>query len=125
MARDVIHTALWVSGIDDTVDFYVDGLGLEHNWEFTSDAVRNVYIGGPEAEFQFKHDPDGDQEAGPGGGFAHLAVGVERTDEAFESLVEHRDPPVVEEPTTMAQIDRRVAFVEDPDGYVVELVERL
>lgn len=45
MARDVIHTALWVSDIDETVDFYVDGLGLAHNWEFTSDGVRNVYLG--------------------------------------------------------------------------------
>lgn len=125
MDRDVIHTALWVSDLDATIDFYADGLGLERNWEFTSDGVRNVYLGGPRGEYQFKYDPEGDRETGPGGGLDHVAVGVESTDEAFERLVERADPPVVEEPTTMTDIDRRVAFVEDPDGYVVELVERV
>ncbi|WP_224336375.1 VOC family protein [Haloprofundus halobius] len=127
MTNDVIHTALWVSDIESTLDFYVDGLGLEHNWEFTSDGVRNVYVGGDHGEFQFKSDVDGggDAAVGPCGGFDHLAVGVDSTDETFERLVDHSDPPVATEPTTMAEIDRRVAFVEDPDGYVVELVERL
>ncbi|WP_224269234.1 VOC family protein [Haloprofundus salinisoli] len=125
MSNDVIHTALWVSDIDETLDFYVDGLGLERNWEFTSNGVRNVYVGGEHGEFQFKYDPEGDGQTGPGGGFDHLAVGVDSTDETFERLVDHSDPPVVTDPTTMTDIDRRVAFVEDPDGYVVELVERV
>ncbi|KTG10339.1 lactoylglutathione lyase [Haloprofundus marisrubri] len=125
MRSDVIHTAIWVSDIDATLDFYVDGMGLDHNWEFTSDGVRNVYVGGEHGEFQFKFDPHDGGPAGPGGGFDHLAVGVDSTDATFERLVDHSDPPVVEAPTTMEQINRRVAFVEDPDGYVVELVERV
>lgn len=125
MERDVIHTALWVSNLETTVDFYTNGLDLDRNWEFTSDGVRNVYLGGPHGEFQFKHDPNGDYDTGTGGGLAHVAVGVESTDDAFEQLAEHSDPPVVKPPTTMSDIDRRVAFVEDPDGYVVELVEQL
>ncbi|WP_224449949.1 VOC family protein [Haloprofundus salilacus] len=125
MTNDIIHTALRVSDIDATVAFYVDGLGLERNWEFTKDGVRNVYVGGEHCDFQFKYDPEGDDATGPGGGFDHLAVGVDSTDEAFERLVDRSDPPVVTEPTTIERIDRRVAFVEDPDGYVVELVERL
>ena len=122
---DVIHTAIWVSDIDRTREFYVDGLGLTENWAFTADdGVRNVYIGGENAEFQFKYDPDGGPEIDPGT-MAHVAVGVDSTDETFERLVEREDPPVHEAPTTMDEIDRRVAFVEDPDGYVVELVERV
>ncbi|ELZ04127.1 VOC family protein [Natrialba aegyptia] len=122
---DVIHTALWVSDLDRTREFYCDGLGLAENWSFTTDdGVENVYIGGENAEFQFKYDPEG----GPGidpGTMAHVAVGVESTDDAFERLLERADPPVQAEPETMSHIDRRVAFVEDPNGYVVELVERL
>lgn len=123
--RDVIHTALWVSDLDRTRRFYVDGLGLAENWSFVGDdGVENVYLGGEHAEFQFKYDPDGGPEIDPGT-VDHVAVGVESADAAFERLVESADPPVEEAPTTMAEIDRRVAFVEDPDGYVVELVERL
>ncbi|WP_090384495.1 VOC family protein [Natronobacterium texcoconense] len=122
---DVIHTALWVSDLERTREFYVDALGLTENWSFTADdGVENVYVGGENAEFQFKYDPDGGPKIDPGT-MAHVAVGVESTDETFERLSERADPPVHEEPTTMEKIDRRVAFVEDPDGYVVELVERL
>jgi len=142
---DVIHTALWVSDIDRTRSFYVDALGLEENWSFESDGVQNVYIGGEHGEFQFKHDPEGVPESNASGGssgseqgertdggpevdsgtMAHVAVGVDSVDETFERLVERADPPVRTAPTTVDDIDRRIAFVEDPDGYVVELVERL
>ncbi|WP_222917233.1 VOC family protein [Natrinema sp. SYSU A 869] len=122
---DVIHTALWVSDIERTREFYLDGLGLEENWSFTADdGVENVYIGGENGEFQFKYDPDGGPEI-DSGTMAHVAVGVDSTDETFERLAEREAPPVQTEPTTMVDIDVRVAFVEDPDGYVVELVEEL
>ncbi|OIB58484.1 VOC family protein [Natrialba sp. SSL1] len=122
---DVIHTALWVSDLEQTRSFYVDALGLTENWSFeTDDGVENVYIGGENAEFQFKYDPAGGPEIDPGT-MAHVAVGVESTDEVFDRLVAQVDPPVEMEPTTMDDIGCRVAFVEDPNGYVVELVEQM
>lgn len=122
---DVIHTALWVADIERTREFYVDTLGLTENWSFTADdGVENVYIGGEHAELQFKYDPSGGPDV-DSGTMDHVAVGVDDVDTVFERLIERADPPVHEAPTTMANIDRRVAFVEDPDGYVVELVERI
>lgn len=122
---DVIHTALWVSDIERTREFYVDALGLTENWSFTGDdGVENVYIGGDNAEFQFKYDPEGSPDI-DSGTMAHVAVGVESTDETVERLVERVDPPIQRPPTTMDDLGLRVAFVEDPDGYVVELVEEL
>jgi len=122
---DVIHTALWVSDIDRTREFYVDALGLTENWSFTGDdGVENVYIGGDNAEFQFKYDPEGSPDI-DSGTMAHVAVGVESTDETVERLVERVDPPIQRQPTTMDDLGLRIAFVEDPDGYVVELVEEL
>ncbi|WP_226039293.1 VOC family protein [Natrinema sp. DC36] len=122
---DVIHTALWVSDIERTREFYIDGLGLEENWSFTGgDGVENVYIGGENGEFQFKYDLAGGPEI-DSGTMAHVAVGVDSTDETFERVLERADPPVQTEPTTMDEIGVRVAFIEDPDGYVVELVEEL
>lgn len=122
---DVIHTAIRVSDRERTEEFYVEGLGLEHSWEFTMDGVDNVYLGGEHGEIQIKYDPDDDGEIDHGDGLDHIALGVDSTDEVFERAVERTDCPVVSEPESLTDIGRRIAFIEDPDGYVVELVERL
>ncbi len=120
---EVIHTALWIDDLEAMEEFYLDVLGLERTWGFTGDdGVQNVYVGTPDgAELQFKYDPDGD--APKPAGIDHVAVGVDDTDAVFDRIVSALDVDVVEEPTTMENIDKRVAFVRDPNGYVVELVQ--
>ena len=119
---EVAHTALWVSDLEATQAFYEDVLGLEYSHEFVLDGVLNYYVGTEDgAELQFKYDEDADREVAPSG-IDHVAVTVDDTDAEFERVVEAADPVVVMEPTTVDVADRRVAFVEDPDGYVVELV---
>ena len=118
----VSHTAIWVSDLEAATSFYEDVLGLEYQWEFTDDGVLNYYVGtGDSAQIQLKHDPDDDGIVEPSG-MAHLALGVDDVDRTFERVVDAADPPVVLEPTDFEGADRRAAFVEDPDGYVVELV---
>jgi lactoylglutathione lyase len=122
---DVIHSALWVADVEETLAFYVDGLGLEKTWEFEGgDGTRNVYIAGEsDTEIQFKHHPD--REPPSPSGFDHVAVSVEDTDAELERLVEETGCPVRRGPLTAEAANARVAFVEDPDGYGVELVEDL
>lgn len=122
---DVIHTAVAVSDIEETLAFYTDGLDLEYAHEFELGGVRNVYVAGDDGmEIQFKYDPDRTDPVEPAG-IDHLAVEVESVPETFDDLVAATDCPVVEEPTVIEPADARAAFVEDPDGYVVELVEYL
>ena len=119
---EVVHTALWVSDLDATAAFYEDVLGLEYRQEFVLDGVLNYYVGTEDgADLQFKYDEDADVEVEPSG-IDHVAVAVDDTDATFERVVDEADPVVVMEPTTVDVADRRVAFVEDPDGYVVEFV---
>ena len=119
---EVVHTALWVSDLEATAAFYEDVLGLEYRQEFVLDGVLNYYVGTEDgAELQFKYDEDADGEVDPSG-IDHVAVTVDDTDATFERVVDAADPVVVMEPTTVDVADRRVAFVEDPDGYVVEFV---
>jgi len=122
---DVIHSALWVADVEETLAFYVDGLGLEKTWEFEGgDGARNVYVAGEsDTEIQFKHHPD--REPPSPSGFDHVAVAVEDTDAELERLVEETGCPVRRGPLTAEAANARVAFVEDPDGYGVELVEDL
>lgn len=119
---DVEHTALWVSDLDATRDFYEGVLGLDYDRQFTLDGVVNYYVGSDAgADLQFKFDPETDGDVSPSG-IDHVALSVGDTDAEFERVVDAADPPVVLEPTTVDVAGRRVAFFEDPDGYVVELV---
>ncbi|WP_226007057.1 VOC family protein [Natrinema salinisoli] len=121
---DVLHTAVWVDDIEAQLSFYCDGLGLERTREFDLDGVTNTYIGGEsDAEIQFKHD---DTERNPEpAGIDHLAVGVDDVDGTVDELVDRYDGEIVDEPRTLEDKGVRIAFVADPEGYVVELIETL
>lgn len=120
---DVIHSAMWVSDLEETLSFYVDALGLEKTREFESgEGATNVYVAGEgETEIQFKYDPD--REPPEPSGFDHVAIEVEDTDAELERLVEETGCPVRRGPLTSDGANARVAFIEDPDGYGIELLE--
>lgn len=124
---EVQHTAVQVSDLQETKAFYEDGLGLEYAWDFhTDEGVHNYYVTGDELDtwIQFVHDPDADEDPDPSG-IVHLAILVDDADAAVERVVEATGCPVVGEPTTIEAADARAAFVEDPDGYEVEIFHRL
>jgi len=124
---DIQHTAVQVSDLEATKAFYEDGLGLEHAWDFhTDDGVHNYYVTGDEldTEIQFVHDPDDDTAVEPDG-IVHLAVLVDDADATLDRLVERTDCEVLKGPLTIEAADARAAFVEDPDGYEVEIFHRI
>jgi len=122
----VVHTAIWVSDIQQTKWFYEDILGLEQTTHFTSsDGVGNYYVGSSDgAEIQFKYYPDKKADVDPKG-IDHIAFETDDVDTEFERIVEESECPIVREPTTVEVAESRVAFINDPDGYTVELVQSL
>lgn len=122
---DVLHSAMWVSDIEETLSFYVDALGLEKTREFESgEGARNVYVAGDsDTEIQFKYDPDQEISEPPEFGYDHVAIAVDDTDAEVERLVEETDCTLRRGPLTSEGANARVAFIEDPDGYGIELVE--
>lgn len=121
---DVIHSAIWVSDLDDARAFFVDALGLEENWSFTLDGIENVYVGGDHGEIQLRYSPDHDVPETDRESFDHLAVSVDDTDAETERLSD-AGYTVVDGPKTADVANARISFIEGPDGYVVELVEDL
>lgn len=122
---DVIHTAVWVSDLEATKAFYLDALGLEHAWDFELEGTVNFYVSGDgDAEIQFKYDPDRDEPVDPAG-IDHLAVSVDDTDAMLEHLQAETGCELLAGPMVVEAADVYVAFVADPDGYGVELVEDL
>lgn len=120
----LIHVCLNVSDADALANWYVEQLGFERSWEFTTPdgETRNVYVrDGDGTELQLS-DTDGEEPDGRGTAWDHLAVGVDDVDAAFDRIDNHG---VVQEPSDQPAAGARTAFVEDPDGHVVELVEPL
>lgn len=121
----LLHTALWVSDIEASIDFYQDLLGYEIVREFENDdGVRNVFLGHPDPEATDDAalqllPADGEVESGD---FEHVALATDDVDAAVEGLDDER---VDSGPTTMEEFGVRVAFVDDVDGYGIELIEQL
>lgn len=120
---DLIHVCLNASDADRLADWYVDQLGFERSWEFTTPdgRTRNVYVAdGNGFEIQLSDTEGETPEAGTA--WDHLAVVVDDVDSAFERIDDHG---VVQPPAENTAAGSRVAFIEDPDGHVVELVQPL
>lgn len=122
---DVIHTAIWVSDLEEARRFFVDALRLDENWSFTLDGVENVYVGGEHGEIQLRYDPERDVPMPDRETMDHVAVAVDDVDAETERVVEETGCEVVDGPMTVARANARVSFIDGPDGYVVELVEDL
>ncbi|SEH13502.1 lactoylglutathione lyase [Natronorubrum sediminis] len=123
---DVLHTAVWIDDVDSVMEFYCEGLDLEQTRDFVgNDGVTNYYVQGEgESEIQFKHDADRDLALEPSG-IDHIAIGVDDVESTLEQLVEGYGSEVVDGPRRIERSNLLIAFVTDPSGYVVELIESL
>jgi len=121
---DVLHTALWVSDLEATLEFYTEEIGLEKTNEFVGgDGATNVYLKGDNGVvLQFKHDPEREDEDITPTALDHLAFGVEDVDAAVEHLVEDVGCEHVRGPLDSEGAGARIAFIEDPNGYGIELI---
>lgn len=124
---NVLHTALWVSKIDATQSFYQECLGLTTSREIREeDGTMNWFArGDTETELQFKYDSAGDTDITVTG-IDHIAIGAADIDSIVERVLAFPTGTVLKEPTEIsvdASTTVRLAFVEDPDGYTIELIE--
>ena len=119
-----MHVCLNVADVDRAVEFYTSQLGFEESWSFvTADGatVNRYVVADNGVEIQLS-ETEGETEFEQGTGWDHLAVAVEDVDAAFDRIDHHG---VVQEPADNLEAGARTAFVEDPDGHVVELVQPL
>jgi lactoylglutathione lyase len=120
---DLIHANLTVADVERSIEFYTNELGFEQTWGFESDGTIHRYVAADNGvELQLSEETEADSEFDHGDGFRHIAVAVDDVDDAFDRIDHHG---VVEEPGDQPAAGARTAFVLDPDGYTIELVEPL
>jgi lactoylglutathione lyase len=125
MPRALVHTCVRVRDIDASLRFYL-ALGLEERGRLNFDSAYNVYMGlpGDEDRLELTVNIGREEPYDLGDGYNHFAVTVEDIDAALADLaeigVEPEKPPY--RPGERDDLPR-IAFVADPDGYRVELID--
>lgn len=120
---------LRVRDLDASLEFYVGLLGMRllRRTDYPEGAFTLAFLGyGPEASttvLELTHNWDG-RTYELGSGFGHVAIAVDDVARACarlraEGVRVTREPG----PTRVGPPDR-IAFVADPDGYTIELIER-
>ena len=123
-----LHTMLRVGNLQRSIDFYTDvmGMTLLRQSENASQHYSLVFLGyGPnpehaELELTYNHGVDSYEL---GTAYGHIAIGVPNAAAACEKIRAGggnvtREAGPVKGGTTV------IAFITDPDGYKVELIER-
>ena len=124
----MLHTMLRVKDLEASIRFYVQGLGMTllRRSDFPGGRFTLAFVGyGPEEShgvLELTHNWDQEGPYDLGAGYGHIAVGVPDIYAACAVLRE-AGAKVVREPGPMKHGSTVIAFVEDPDGYKVELIE--
>jgi len=122
------HTMIRVTDLKKSLDFYTRMLGMQvlRSTDYPDGKFTNTFIGyGPEAShpaIELTHNWDQDQPYDLGGGWGHLAIEVPDVYETCQQL-EKEGVKITRAPGPMKHGTRNLAFIEDPDGYKIELLE--
>ena len=124
----ILHTMMRVGDLDRSIAFYTEALGMKL-------LRRKDYPGG---EFTLAFLGYGDEESTSvveltynwgttsydlGNGFGHIAIGVDDIVATCDRVREYGGK-VVREPGPMKHGTTVIAFVDDPDGYKIEFIEK-
>ncbi len=127
----LVHTSIRTRDIDRSIDFYTRLLGLK--------LLRRREISQNNAEIAFLQDPDGKgsrleltyyrdqknfiQAEYEDRLFDHLAFQIKNMEETI-SMMRREKVTITDEPYRLSPTGGLIAFIEDPDGILIELIER-
>ena len=125
MATSLVHTCLRVRDPEASVAFY-RALGFEQRGRLNFETAYNVYLGlpGDGDRLELTVNAGREEPYDLGDGYNHIAITVDDIHATVSKLAEQGIEP---EKPPYRPGDRddlpRIAFVVDPDGYRVELID--
>ncbi|MEM9566886.1 MAG: lactoylglutathione lyase [Cyanobacteria bacterium P01_E01_bin.34] len=124
----ILHTMLRVGDLDRSLQFYCDVLGMQllRKKDYPGGKFTLAFVGyGPESEgavIELTHNWD-TKSYDIGDGYGHVALGVDDIYGTCDAI-KARGGEVTREPGPMKHGTTVIAFVKDPDGYKIELIQR-
>ena len=124
----LLHTMLRVGNLQRSIDFYTGVLGMRllRQKDYPDGKFTLAFVGyGDETdnsviELTYNWDTD---HYDLGTGYGHIAIEVDDVYEAVEEL-RNRGGKVIRDAGPMNAGTTIIAFIEDPDGYPIELIGR-
>lgn len=123
----LLHTMLRVTDLDKSIDFYTNIFGMQmlRKKDFPEGKFTLAFLGyGSEEEntvLELTHNWETDSYD-LGNAYGHIAIGVEDAYKACDEITA-KGGDVVRPAGPMKGTTTVIAFVKDPDGYMVELIE--
>lgn len=124
----ILHTMLRVGNLEQSIQFYTHVLGMRvlRRKDYPEGKFTLAFVGyQDETEgtvLELTHNWETDQYE-LGTGFGHIAIEVENAYEACEK-VKQLGGRVTREAGPMKHGTTVIAFVEDPDGYKIEFIQK-
>ncbi len=124
----ILHTMIRVGNLDRSLAFYTEILGMRllRQQDYPEGRFTLAFVGYSEesegAVIELTHNWDTSSYE-LGNGFGHIALAVEDAYAAC-ALIKKKGGKVTREAGPMKHGTTVIAFVEDPDGYKIELIQR-
>jgi lactoylglutathione lyase len=122
-----LHTMIRVNNLDESLKFYCDQLGMKllRKQDYPGGEFTLAFIGyGDEKNnmvIELTHNW-GTSSYDQGNAFGHLALGVDNIYKVCDDL-KAKGVKVVREAGPMKHGSAVIAFIEDPNGYKIELID--
>ncbi|OMO91048.1 hypothetical protein COLO4_18658 [Corchorus olitorius] len=126
--RRMLHVVYRVGDLDKTIKFYTECLGMKvlRKRDIPEERYSNAFLGyGPEEshfaiELTYNYGVD---KYDIGDGFGHFGIAAEDVAKTI-NLIKGKGGKVTREPGPVKGGNTIIAFIEDPDGYKFEILER-
>jgi len=125
----LLHTMIRVRDLNASLNFYTNQLGMKllRKRDYPTGKFTLAFVGyGDESDstaIELTHNWEQDEPYSLGSGFGHLAVSVPDVYKACERLAA-AGVKIPRPAGPMAHGGSVIAFIEDPDGYRIELIQR-
>jgi len=123
-----MHTMIRVGDLGRSIDFYTNVLGMKllRQADYPGGRFTNAFVGYDDesrsAVLELTHNWD-TKSYEMGTGYGHVAIEVDDARAACEA-VRSRGGKVTRDAGPMKHGTTVIAFVEDPDGYKIEFIQR-
>ena len=125
--RRMLHTMIRVGNLDRSLRFYCDTLGMRllGREDYPEHKFTLAFVGYTDEDsgtvIELTHNWD-TESYDLGKGFGHIALGMEDIYAACDEF-RRKGAKITREPGPMQDGSTEIAFLEDPDGYKIELIK--